>query len=113
MTGYLVIGFLAAAALYVVLIPLRRSARPDPAEPTLAVEEAESKKRAALTAILDLETERAAGKLADDEFRVLRAEYESEAVLALNELDALGAADPPADDAVEAEIARIRDQLRS
>jgi hypothetical protein len=112
MTGYLVIGLVAAAALFFVLAPLRRSARTSAPEPSFVIDEAEGRKRAALTAIVDLETERDAGKLADDEFRVLRSEYEAEAVQALHELDALGATGSE-DDVIEAEIARIREQLRS
>lgn len=113
MIGYIVIGFAAAGVLFFVLSPLRDGPRRDLPERALAVNEAEGRKRAALTAILDLETERDVGKLADEEFVTLRSEYEAEAIAALHELDALGASGAPEDDAVEAEIARIRAKLRS
>jgi hypothetical protein len=113
MIGYIVVGALAAAAFYLVLVPLRKGPRRDLPERALAVDEAESRKRAALTAILDIETEREVGKLAEPEFVTLRGEYEAEAIAALHELDALGESGAKEDDAVEAEIARIRAKLRS
>jgi hypothetical protein len=112
MIGYLVIGVLGAAALIFVSVPLRGGARRDLPERDIEVQEAEGRKRAALTALLDLETERDVGKLAPDEFESLRAEYEAEAVAALKELDTLGAPGAAEDDAIEAEIARIRAKLR-
>ena len=113
MTGYIVIGFCAAAALLFVLAPLRRRAEVDPPAISMEIDEAQGRKRAALTAIIDIETEREVGKLADEEFRTLRGEYEAEAVEAMHELDRLGASRAAEDDALEAEIARIRAQLRS
>lgn len=106
MTGALLVIVLAGIALALVLIPLRtgpRHARPD--RDSLAVE-AMDRKDAALTAILDLEAEQQIGKLSEPDFDALRDEYESQAVLALRELDALGGR--ASDDELEAEIAELR-----
>ncbi|MEA2459910.1 MAG: hypothetical protein QOH90_87 [Actinomycetota bacterium] len=113
MIGYVVVAALAIGVLYLVLSPLRKGERRDLPERALAVQDAEGRKRAALTALVDLETEREIGKLDAPEFETLRSEYEAEAVAALHELDALEGAEPQDDDAVEAEIARIRANLRS
>jgi hypothetical protein len=113
MIGYIAIGFCAAAALFIVLAPLRRAPRTESPETSIDIDEAESRKRAALIAIVDLENERDVGKLAEEEFRTLRTEYEAEAVEAFHQLDRLGAASGAEEDALEAEIARIRAQLRS
>jgi hypothetical protein len=117
MIAYILIGALAAAALMFVLAPVRAGTGRDLPHGTFARDEAEERKRAALTALLDLETERDVGKLEDEEFVTLRTEYEAEAVAALDDLDRLGppgtAETVPEDDALEAEIARIRAKLRS
>lgn len=102
-----IIAALACAALAYVAAPLRKGRRPTN-ERAADIEELESRKRAALTAILDIENEREVGKLSTEDFEVLRAEYEVEAVTALVELDALRV---PDEDRLEAEIAAIRDRL--
>jgi hypothetical protein len=73
----------------------------------------EARKRSALAAIVDLEDERAVGKLAEPDFDMLAAVYEAEALEALRALDALGvaAAEPSEADGVEAEIAAARARL--
>ncbi|HEY7876332.1 MAG TPA: 50S ribosomal protein L32, partial [Actinomycetota bacterium] len=70
------------------------------------------RKRAALTAILDMEDERDAGKLSDVDFAALRHEYEAEAAAALVELDALRGSGGTIDESLEAEIAAIRARLQ-
>jgi rubrerythrin len=105
----LLVALLACVALAYVVAPVRsgpRSERPDSA---LLAAEAASRKRAALTAILDLETEKEIGKLSSADFEALLAEYEAQALAALAELDALEAL--PSDDAIEAEIAEVRERL--
>lgn len=99
---------LAAVAVYYVASPLGKGAVPEATDEATATEEAEARKRTALEAIVDLENERAVGKLDESEFRALRRDYEREAVDALHALDALTAADQ---DDVEAEIAALRAQL--
>ena len=89
--SFVVIGILAAAGLAYVLLPLLRPAAPVVIRPE--VTDAESRKAFALQAILDLETDHAAGKLSDDELATLRIEHEVEAVAAMRELDVLRADD--------------------
>jgi hypothetical protein len=96
------------AALY-VLIPLLSDDRAafdgwGPAR------EHESRKNAALLAILDLEAEREANKLSAEGFESLRREYERAALAAIKELDVLREA-RSGDDPLEAEIASLRTAL--
>ena len=109
MIATIVIAALACGALAFVAAPMRSSTSSS-REPSFDVAELESKKRAALVAIIDIENERDVGKLSSADFAVLRDEYETEAVAALIELDALRGS--PGDDAgLEAEIAAIRERL--
>ncbi len=105
----LVVAALAAVALAYVLGPLRRGPRRDAPDPASLLEEANEKKTAALSAILDLEVEREMGKLSEADFQALAHDYEAEAVAALHQLDALGT---PEADALEAEIASVKRRLR-
>jgi hypothetical protein len=102
---------LGLAALVFVLRPLRRGPVRDEAETPQLIQEAEERKDSALLAIIDIEEERSVGKLSDADFDSLRSQYEIEALRALRELDELGAESGSADDAIEAEIARIRSRL--
>jgi hypothetical protein len=105
----LLVALLACAALAFVLAPVRTGPRPERPDSSLLAAEASSRKRAALTAILDLETEREIGKLSSADFDALRGEYEAQALAALAELDSLEAAS--GDDAIEEEIAAVRERL--
>ena len=62
-------------------------------------------------AIVDLEGDRTMGKLSEPDFEALRADYESQALAALRELDALGELSAR-DRELEAEIAQVRARLR-
>ena len=106
MTEAVIVALLALAALAYVVRPL--SSR----RPTLApvMDEAAADKRAALEAILDLEDERDAGKLSAEDFESLRAGYERRAVAAMR-TGHLAEGDAT-DDATEAEIAALREQMR-
>ena len=104
----IVVALLALIAAVYALRPLLASTVVDaPAEPENA--DALSRKRLALEGILDLEEEREAGKLTDDDFEELRGVYEVEAVEALR---ALEASDVPPADPLEAEIAAVKERLR-
>lgn len=109
MIGAIIVAMLVFAALAFVAQPLRRGPRSDEATLSDAIEEAGARKRSALIAILDMEEERALGKLSETDFRVLRAQYEAEAVAALKELDA--AQRDTGDAELEKEIARIKETL--
>lgn len=109
-----VVALLACGALAYVVLPLGRRGRVEP-EPS-AEGELDARKTTALSAIVDLENERLVGKLSDEDFDLLRAQYEAEALQALTELDALRAESDEVgsgtDDAsLEAEIAEMRRRL--
>ena len=110
MIGVIVVAALAAVAVAYVIAPLRR---PDAFElrsgPSVE-EEARERKGSALTAILDLEEEARVGKLTERELVKLREEYEREALLALDQLDRMGAR-PSEDDPLESEIAAMKKRL--
>ncbi|MFN2389585.1 MAG: hypothetical protein ABR575_08300 [Actinomycetota bacterium] len=115
--GIVIVAAMVAVAIYYVVGPLRRGAAT--AEPAGEPEthEASGRTRAALDAIVDLEQERLVGKLSDDDFAVLRATYEAEAIAALRQLDALatpgGDAELPSGgpDDIEAEVAAMKLRL--
>ena len=110
MIAAFVVAALALVALAYVAAPLRD--RDEPAQPDRDdAGELVGRKRAALTAILDMEDERDAGKLSGEDFAALRSEYEAEAAAALLELDALRASGSPVDERLEEEIAAIRARL--
>jgi Zn finger protein HypA/HybF involved in hydrogenase expression len=106
----LVVALLACAALAYVVLPLGQR-RGQMVEAPPRVGELDAIKRSALTAIVDLEADRSVGKLSDEDFEVLRAQYEGEALRALTELDALGARPGGPDEELEAEIAAMRVRL--
>jgi hypothetical protein len=106
--SWLIVLVVAAAGLLYVLAPLARRSGARDRTPSLAAELG-ARKRAALTGILDLEGERAVGKLNDHDFDVLKSEYEAEAMVAIAELDQLGLAN--ADDDLEREIAELKARL--
>jgi hypothetical protein len=106
-----VIAALACMALVYISVPLRRGPE-QVLEPEMspAVETATEQKRAALTGIIDLEEELAAGKLAPADFSTLRDMYEREALDALRRLDDLQTHTDLNDD-LEREIAAARADL--
>jgi hypothetical protein len=107
----IVVAALACAALAYVVLPLGQRRGQAEVAPS-AERELDAVKRTALAAIVDLEADRSVGKLSEEDFDVLRAQYEAEALRALTELDALRAeAGEPDDGALEAEIAAVRTRL--
>jgi hypothetical protein len=104
----LIVAAAAGAILVWVLQPLKNKHLGGFDEAPVLLEEAEARKRAALEAIIDMENERAAGKLSAADFEALRGQYEVEAVRALKELDALTGRVGTDDAALESEIARMR-----
>jgi rubrerythrin len=102
----LIVTIATLVALVWVLAPLRRP-EAERADARTLTDEADARKRAALGAIVDLEDDRSVGKLAEDEFRALKRQYEAEAVAAIAELDALEGSEAGSDE-LEDEIARVR-----
>ena len=108
----LVVALLAIIALIYVSAPIRRAPLDDGAsilDDEGDTSEAEARKIAALTAILDLESERDVGKLSEADLAELRSTYEHDALAALADLDAAEAL--PATDPLEREIASLRHRL--
>lgn len=108
MTATVVVIVLAFLGLVFVVVPLRRGPSFEVDSPS-PLEAAREKKTAALAGIIDVEQEHDAGKMTTQDFRSLRAEYERDAVAALNELDVL--ATGSFDDDLEREIAEVRQKL--
>ena len=104
-----IVGLAALAILFWVVVPMLRGARLVRHSP--APQAAADRKSIALTAIVDLEEERALGKLAAPDFESLRANYEAEALAALRELTTVSSSPPPSDEELEAEIAEMRATL--
>lgn len=105
MSWLIVLAITVAGALYVAAALTRSRIDRDPGKQVTA--ELAARKRAALVGIVDLEGERAVGKLNDEDFAALRSEYEAEAMVAIAELDQLSA---PEDD-LEREIAELKARL--
>lgn len=112
MTEVVIVAVAVAVALVYAARPLRDRAESSTDFLEALVEDAKARKRQALDAIVELESEVEVGKLSESDLAVLRDRYEAEAVAALRELDRLEAAGET-DDAydVEQEIARLRVSL--
>jgi rubrerythrin len=102
----MIVGLFVLGGILYVVTPLRRPAISDARSDGL-VGEALARKKSALDALIEIEEERAIGKLSTEDYAALRNEYEFEAVRALRELDNLGGSDA----ALEAEIAEMRERL--
>lgn len=111
MIGVIVVSLMAFIALVYVVAPLRRADDATEDEAPRALERARENKTAALTAIIDLEEEEQVGKLSQSELELLRSEYEREALVALEEMDALATPGDTAIDPLEAEIEAMRHRL--
>jgi hypothetical protein len=105
-----IVVVLAVGLLAWVLVPVLRGPRAAPEERGGSEDAAALRKSAALDALLDLEEDRALGKLTRADFESLRAVYEAEALEALRELDAAARARAD-DELLEAEIAAARQEL--
>ena len=110
MIATFVVILLGLAAVWFIAQPLLSGPRIEPDERSIPQSEADERKRVALGAILDLEEERDSGKLSANDFDSLRLTYEAEAVAAIKDLDEIR---PDGEDALEAEIARIRRRMDS
>ena len=110
MIGIVIISLAALVALVYVAAPLGRKISAVGVTDGLE-EEAESRKRAALGALVDIEDEREMGKLASGDFEALKDDYEAQALTALAELDTLTAAREGSERALEEEIAAVRRRL--
>jgi hypothetical protein len=125
------LGIVLAGVGLWILQPLRRARR---VTPTGGVDDDKWKelvdaKHAVYRSILDLEFDRSVGKVAEEDYGILRHQHEMEALAILHEMDAMAAAadaagdragspaaapSPPGapQDTLEAEIAAARERLR-
>jgi hypothetical protein len=117
------LGIVLAGMGLWILQPLRRSGQ---VTPPGGVEDAKWKelvdaKHAVYRSILDLEFDRSVGKVAEEDYGILRHQHEVEALALLREMDAMAAAaeaarapspQGAAQDTLEAEIAAARERLR-
>jgi hypothetical protein len=115
------LGIVLAGVGLWILQPLRRPRR---VTPPGGVDDAKWKelvdaKHAVYRSILDLEFDRSVGKVAEEDYGILRHQHEVEALAILDEMDemaagAAGPASPPGapQDTLEAEIAAARERLR-
>jgi hypothetical protein len=104
--SWIIVLVIGAVGLLYVAAPLARP-RPDRDGARGLIAELAARKRSALLGIVDLEGERAVGKLNDEDFVALKSEYEAEAMVAIAELDQL---ETPGDD-LEREIADLKAHL--
>jgi hypothetical protein len=117
-----VLGIVLAGMALWILQPLRarRMAGAGPPD-DVRWKELVDAKHAVYRSILDLEFDRSVGKVADEDYAILRRQQEGEALGLLLEMDAMAAAagspatrpvvDDP-QDTLEAEIAAARERLR-
>jgi metal-dependent amidase/aminoacylase/carboxypeptidase family protein len=102
---------LAGLALW-ILAPLRAPSRRAGEEVDTRWKELVDAKHAVYRCILDLEFDRAVGKVSEEDYTVLRRQQEVEALGILTEMDALASTAEASRDTLEAEIAAARARLR-
>lgn len=102
---------LAAAVMFFVLHPLVTGRHSSLERSDDEMSDADSRRRVKLLALRDVEYDFATGKLDDEDYRSLKRELSAEALEALeaSEKEAEGVGS----DALEAEIATIRERLKS
>ena len=114
----LLLGIALAVLALWVLRPLRLRPAPAAAPDDLRLKELSDAKHAIYRSILDLESDRSVGKVAEEDYAILRRQHETDALGILRQMDELeaGAGRPAPDagrqDALEAEIAAARARLR-
>ncbi|MDX1493609.1 MAG: zinc ribbon domain-containing protein [Longimicrobiales bacterium] len=116
MTLYLGVALVAAAVVLFILQPVVRGIHASLEREDDELTETEARKRVALLALRDVEYDFLSGKLDEEDYRALKAELTAEALAALEadeEAKKGSVASGGAGDALEAEIARMRQELRS
>src|SRR3989442_12201954 len=107
----LVVVAFAGLALW-ILGPLRAPSRRTGEEGDARWKELVDAKHAIYRSILDLEFDRAVGKVSEEDYAVLRRQQEAEALAVLTEMDALASTAEASPDTLEAETAPARERLR-
>ena len=109
MGSIVLFGLLVALTVVFVFGPVAGSRTGDASADRRVV--LQRRKVQALQLIKDLEFDQRTGKLSPNDYEQAREEAEREAIAIMKELDALGGADVWDDEALEAEIRRIRERL--
>ncbi|MBI5505497.1 MAG: hypothetical protein HY899_11895 [Deltaproteobacteria bacterium] len=95
MTGLIAAALIALVAV-IIAAPLWRTDLDQAAvEPSVSDELWKHEKAVALLAITEADFDRATGKLSDDDYTVLREDYEDRALRAIDELEKLDASPAP------------------
>lgn len=122
MTLYLGVALVAAAVVLFILQPVVKGIHASLEREDDELTETEARKRVALLALRDVEYDYLSGKLDEEDYRSLKAELTAEALAALEADEAAkkdgrgaGVADAraAAGDELEAEITRMRKELKS
>lgn len=112
MTLYAGVALVAAAVVLFILQPVVRGIHASLDRDDDELTETEARKRVALLALRDVEYDFLAGKLDEHDYRSLKSELTAEALAAL-EADEASKSGGGSDEALEAEIARLRAGLKS
>ena len=114
MTLYLGVAFITAAVILFLLEPVVRGIHASLEREDYELTDTEHRKRVALLGLRDVEYDFLAGKLDEEDYRLLKSELTAEALAALEADEAArDGTGSDADDALEDEIARVRESLRS
>ena len=117
MTLYLGVALVAAAVVLFILQPVVKGIHASLEREDDELTETEARKRVALLALRDVEYDFLSGKLDESDYRALKSELTAEALAALEADEKAkqggGAASPSVGDDLEAEIARMRETIRS
>jgi hypothetical protein len=112
MTLYLGVALVAAAVVIFLVQPVAKGIHASLEREDDEMTDTEARKRVALLALRDVEYDFLAGKLDEDDYRSLKSELTAEALAALEADDAAKSV-VGGDASLEAEIAAIREGLRS
>ncbi len=108
------VALVVAAVLLFIMQPVVKGLHASMEREDSELTETEARKRVALLALRDVEYDFLAGKLDQDDYRSLKSQLTAEALAALEADEAARVAGAGGSDAdIEAEIARVRDGLRS
>lgn len=99
---------LLGAAVWIIAPLAGKGQAPRTYSPDGRLDDLMEAKQAVLRSILDLEFDRRMDKVSQDDYRVMRAQHEAEALAILAEMDGAGWTTDP----LEMEIAAARDRLR-
>ena len=113
MTLYVGVALVAAAVVLFLLQPVVKGIHASLERDDDELTETEARKRVALLALRDVEYDFLAGKLDEHDYRTLKSELTAEALAALEADEASKSGSSSDDEALEAEIARLRAGLKA